>query len=99
MSSDRVLDYLTEELVVEKNIVRVLCRLPQFHADRHATHTLFQVTYRSLSNALGIHVNEAKKCVLYFYNIRPTITYLQRTCILPLGARRFSRCRSRDLSH
>ena len=25
MSSDRVLDYLTEELVVEKNIVRVSC--------------------------------------------------------------------------
>lgn len=46
MSSDRVLDYLTEELVVEKNIV----------------------TYRSLSNALGIHVNEAKNELAFYYS-------------------------------
>ncbi|KAF8271151.1 DNA polymerase subunit Cdc27 [Lactarius quietus] len=46
MSSDRVLDYLTEELVVEKNIV----------------------TYRSLSNALGIHVNEAKNELAFFHS-------------------------------
>ncbi|KAH9165654.1 DNA polymerase subunit Cdc27 [Lactarius sanguifluus] len=45
MSSDRVLDYLTEELVVEKNIV----------------------TYRSLSNALGIHVNAAKNELAFYY--------------------------------
>ena len=63
MSSDRVLDYLTEELVVEKNIVRVLC--PNFVPTFHATGVFFQVTYRSLSIALGIHVNEAKKCVFY----------------------------------
>ncbi|KAH9033477.1 DNA polymerase subunit Cdc27, partial [Lactarius hengduanensis] len=46
MSSDRVLDYLTEELVVEKNIV----------------------TYRSLSNTLGIHVNEAKNELAFYYS-------------------------------
>lgn len=46
MSSDRVLDYLTEELVVEKNIV----------------------TYRSLSNALRIHVNEAKNELAFYYS-------------------------------
>ncbi|KAH9052895.1 DNA polymerase subunit Cdc27 [Lactarius deliciosus] len=46
MSSDRVLDYLTEELVVEKNIV----------------------TYRSLSITLGIHVNEAKNELAFYYS-------------------------------
>ncbi|KAH9063981.1 DNA polymerase subunit Cdc27 [Lactarius vividus] len=46
MSSDRVLDYLTEELIVEKNIV----------------------TYCSLSNALGIHVNEAKNELAFYYS-------------------------------
>jgi hypothetical protein len=63
MSSDRVLDYLTEELIVEKNIVRVFRRITLMPLIRS-----FQVTYRSLSKALGIHVNEAKKCVPYFYN-------------------------------
>ncbi|KAI0255089.1 DNA polymerase subunit Cdc27 [Lactifluus subvellereus] len=46
MSSDHVLDYLTEELVVGKNIV----------------------TYRSLSHALGIHVNEAKNELAFYHS-------------------------------
>ncbi|KAI0267633.1 DNA polymerase subunit Cdc27 [Gloeopeniophorella convolvens] len=46
MSFDRTLDYLTEELVVEKNVV----------------------TYRSLSRALGIHVNQAKNELAQYHS-------------------------------
>ncbi|KAI0279539.1 DNA polymerase subunit Cdc27 [Russula brevipes] len=46
MSSNHVLDFLTEELVVGKNIV----------------------TYRSLSNALGIHVNQAKNELAHYHS-------------------------------
>ncbi|KAI9509823.1 DNA polymerase subunit Cdc27 [Russula earlei] len=48
MSSDSVLDFLTEELVVGKNIV----------------------TYRSLSHALGIHVNKAKNELASYHSER-----------------------------
>ncbi|KAH9998842.1 DNA polymerase subunit Cdc27 [Russula compacta] len=46
MSSDRVLDFLTEELVVGKNIV----------------------TYRSLSHALCMHVNQAKNELAIYHS-------------------------------
>ena len=63
MSSDRVLDFLTEELVVGKNIVRVVCSIG-FVLNSSRSCSLLQVTYRSLSHALGIHVNQAKKWAL-----------------------------------
>ena len=52
----------------------------------HSHYYLFQVTYRSLSHALGIHVNHAKKCAAsHFLVTRLTITRcLQRTCRIPL---------------
>jgi len=59
MSSDRVIDYLTKQLFIDKNIVSTSARARAVLLDNGD----LQVTFRSLSRALSIHVHEAKKCV------------------------------------
>lgn len=58
MTSKQAKDFLTKELFIKKNVVRMIFSLD---AVQHRRVSVFQVTFRSLSRELGIHVNDAKK--------------------------------------